>query len=135
MSSGNINMRDPIIYRMLDAKHHRTGDAWQIYPMYDFAHCLSDAYEGITHSFCTLEFQDHRPLYDWFVNNVDTPAKPQQIEFSRLELNYTITSKRKLRALVENGTVEGWDDPRLPNPKSNASQRLLHLQLFAISVK
>ena len=86
--------------------------------MYDFAHCLSDAYEGITHSFCTLEFQDHRPLYDWFVNNVDTPAKPQQIEFSRLELNYTITSKRKLRALVENGTVEGWDDPRLPTLKA-----------------
>ena len=114
MGSGNINMRDPIIYRILDAEHHQTKDSWCLYPMYDFAHSLSDAYEGITHSFCTLEFQDHRPLYDWFVNNVNTPVKPQQIEFSRLELNYTITSKRKLKELVETKKVEGWDDPRLP---------------------
>lgn len=114
MSSGNLNMRDPVIYRVLDHHHHQTKDDWFIYPMYDFAHCLSDAYENITHSLCTLEFQDHRPLYNWFIEKVNTPSRPQQIEFSRLELNYTITSKRKLKELIDTKKVCGWDDPRLP---------------------
>ncbi len=114
MASPNINMRDPIIYRIRKVHHHQTGDKWCIYPMYDFTHCLSDAVEGITHSLCSLEFEDHRPLYDWFVNKVDTPCKPQQIEFSRLELAYTITSKRKLLQLIEEKHVEDWDDPRMP---------------------
>lgn len=117
MASPNINMRDPTLYRIRDTHHHRTGDAWHIYPMYDFTHCLSDALEGITHSLCTLEFEDHRPLYDWVLDNVDAPCHPQQIEFARLELNYTITSKRKLLQLVEEGHVSGWDDPRLPTLK------------------
>ena len=104
MNSGNINMRDPVIYRLLNKEHHQTGNKWSIYPMYDFAHSLSDAYEEITHSLCTLEFQDHRPLYNWYVENVGTKARPQQIEFSRLELNYTITSKRKLKELVDKKT-------------------------------
>ena len=114
MASGNMNMRDPVIYRIAHVKHHRTGDRWCIYPMYDFAHGLSDAIEGITHSICTLEFQDHRPLYDWFINQLDTPAEPQQIEFARLNLSYTVMSKRKLMQLVNDKLVSGWDDPRLP---------------------
>lgn len=118
MSSGNLNMRDPVIYRIQRSTHHRTGDKWCIYPMYDFAHPLSDALEGITHSICTLEFADHRPLYDWFLDNVDYGVekygRPQQIEFARLNLTYTVMSKRKLRLLVEEGLVDGWDDPRMP---------------------
>ena len=131
MASGNMNLRDPAIYRIRKIPHQNTGDAWPIYPMYDYAHCLSDALEGITHSLCTLEFEDHRPLYDWFVDKVDLPshpelwqalreaglrtepAKPRQIEFSRLNLSYCITSKRKLAQLVSEGYVDGWDDPRM----------------------
>jgi glutaminyl-tRNA synthetase len=132
MAAGNINLRDPAIYRIKHVAHQNTGDAWCIYPMYDYAHCLSDAIEGITHSLCTLEFEDHRPLYDWFVDRVDLvghpellaplrarglpleAAKPRQIEFSRLNINYTVMSKRKLLALVGEGLVAGWDDPRMP---------------------
>ena len=132
MASGNINMRDPALYRIRKIPHQNTGDAWPIYPMYDYAHCISDALEGITHSLCTLEFEDHRPLYDWCVDNIDLPhhpqlwqplvdagfdtpvAKPRQIEFSRLNINYTVMSKRKLLALVNEGLVSGWDDPRMP---------------------
>jgi len=114
MASGNINMRDPTIYRIRHATHYRTGDRWCIYPMYDFTHCISDALEGITHSLCTLEFEDHRPLYDWFLDQLDVPCHPQQIEFARLNLTYTLTSKRKLRRLVDEGHVRGWDDPRMP---------------------
>ncbi len=114
MASGNINMRDPVIYRIRHAAHWRAGDKWCIYPMYDFTHCLSDALEGITHSLCTLEFEDHRPLYDWVLDNVDVPCHPQQIEFGRLNLSYTVMSKRLLNRLVREGHVEGWDDPRLP---------------------
>ncbi|HXS03389.1 MAG TPA: glutamine--tRNA ligase, partial [Rhodanobacter sp.] len=131
MAAGNINLRDPAIYRVRKIAHQNTGDAWPIYPMYDYAHCLSDALEGITHSLCTLEFEDHRPLYDWFVDQVDlpnhpelwqplldaglptVPAKPRQIEFSRLNLSYCITSKRKLAQLVNENFVDGWDDPRM----------------------
>ncbi|WP_395375630.1 glutamine--tRNA ligase/YqeY domain fusion protein [Marinicella sp. W31] len=113
MSAGNINMRDPVIYRIKRMHHIRTGDAWCIYPMYDFTHCISDAIEGITHSLCTLEFEDHRPLYDWFLDNIDIEAHPQQIEFSRLNVSFTITSKRKLSQLVENNHVDGWNDPRM----------------------
>jgi glutaminyl-tRNA synthetase len=114
MASSNINMRDPAVYRIKKASHHRTGDKWCIYPMYDFAHGLSDALEGITHSICTLEFEDHRPLYDWFLDQLDVPCHPQQIEFARLNLNYTVLSKRKLLQLVRDGHVDGWDDPRMP---------------------
>lgn len=114
MSHPNINMRDPVIYRILKQPHQNTGDKWCIYPMYDFAHCLSDMIEGITHSICTLEFEDHRPLYDWYLNELNTPCHPQQIEFARLDLSYTIMSKRKLLELVQKNHVEGWDDPRLP---------------------
>jgi len=114
MASPNFNMRDPTIYRIRHAEHHRTGGAWCIYPMYDFAHGLSDALEGITHSICTLEFEDHRPLYNWFLENLEVPCHPQQIEFARLNLNYTVMSKRKLLELVENRLVSGWDDPRMP---------------------
>jgi len=113
MSSPNINMRDPAMYRIRYIDHQRTGGKWCIYPMYDFAHCLSDAFEGITHSLCTLEFEDHRPLYDWFIDQVDPPHRPRQIEFSRLNLAYALTSKRKLNLLVSEGIVNGWDDPRL----------------------
>ncbi|MCX5718094.1 MAG: glutamine--tRNA ligase/YqeY domain fusion protein [Nitrospirae bacterium] len=113
MKSGNINMRDPVIYRIMHAEHHRTGNNWCIYPMYDFAHCFSDSIEGITHSICTLEFEDHRPLYDWFLDEVGV-YHPQQIEFARLNLNYTVLSKRKLIQLVREGHVNGWDDPRMP---------------------
>ncbi|MFO7816389.1 MAG: glutamine--tRNA ligase/YqeY domain fusion protein, partial [Desulfovibrionales bacterium] len=114
MEAANINMRDPVIYRILHASHHRTGDKWCVYPTYDFTHCLSDALEGITHSLCSLEFQDHRPLYDWILDQLDVPCHPQQIEFARLNLNFTVTSKRKLARLVEDGHVEAWDDPRMP---------------------
>ena len=114
MASPNLNMRDPVIYRILRVPHHRTGDKWCIYPMYDFAHPLSDALEKITHSICTLEFEDHRPLYDWFIEQLPVPRAPQQIEFARLNLTYTMMSKRKLLQLVERGIVQGWDDPRMP---------------------
>jgi glutaminyl-tRNA synthetase len=114
MNSGNLNMRDPVIYRILKAEHYRTGNRWCIYPMYDFAHCLSDAIEGITHSICTLEFEDHRPLYDWVLDELKIPCHPRQIEFARLNLSYTIMSKRKLLQLVKQGLVSGWDDPRMP---------------------
>jgi glutaminyl-tRNA synthetase len=114
MASPNMNMRDPAIYRIRRAHHHRTGDAWCIYPMYDFTHCLSDMIEGITHSLCSLEFEDHRPLYDWYLDVLKTPCHPQQIEFARLNVTHTVMSKRKLRALVEEGLVSGWDDPRMP---------------------
>ena len=114
LASGNFNMRDPVIYRINRIRHHRTGDKWCIYPMYDFAHPIEDAMECITHSLCSLEFEDHRPLYDWVINNVTLPAKPRQIEFARLGINNTVMSKRKLRALVEENYVSGWDDPRMP---------------------
>jgi len=107
-------MRDPVLYRILRAHHHRTGNNWCIYPMYDFAHPIEDALEKVTHSLCSLEFEDHRPLYDWVIDNLDLPAKPRQIEFARLGINYTVMSKRKLRRLVEGGVVAGWDDPRMP---------------------
>jgi glutaminyl-tRNA synthetase len=114
MGSPNLNLRDPVIYRIRHASHHRTGDTWCIYPMYDYTHAISDALEHITHSLCTLEFEDHRPLYDWSVDNVPVPFKPRQIEFARLNLTYTVMSKRKLLALVQEGLVAGWDDPRMP---------------------
>ena len=114
MAAGNVNLRDPVIYRIRRAHHHNTGDKWCIYPMYDYTHAASDAIENITHSLCTLEFESHRPLYDWVVNNVPVPSKPHQYEFSRLELLYSITSKRKLNQLVSDGHVSGWDDPRMP---------------------
>lgn len=114
MASPNINLRDPILYRIRYAEHHQTGNKWCIYPMYDFTHPISDAMEGITHSLCTLEFEDHRPLYDWVLDNISGPCHPRQIEFARLNLNYTITSKRKLKRLVDEGVVDGWNDPRMP---------------------
>jgi len=114
MASGNINMRDPVIYRILHESHPRTGDAWCIYPTYDFAHGQSDAIEGVTHSLCTLEFADHRPLYDWLIENLPTDCTPRQTEFARLNLTYTVLSKRKLMQLVKEGLVDGWDDPRMP---------------------
>jgi glutaminyl-tRNA synthetase len=114
MASPNMNTRDPTLYRIRHATHHRTGDTWCIYPTYDYAHPISDALEGVTHSLCTLEFEDHRPLYDWVIENTRPPARPQQIEFARLNLNYTVMSKRKLLALVERRLVNGWDDPRMP---------------------
>ena len=113
MTNGNINMRDPVMYRILDAAHPRTGDKWKIYPMYDFAHGQSDSIEGITHSICTLEYEDHRPLYDWYLDNIEI-FHPQQIEFARLNLSHTVLSKRKLIRLVQEGYVRGWDDPRMP---------------------
>jgi glutaminyl-tRNA synthetase len=114
MASPNINMRDPVIYRIRRVPHHRTGEVWCIYPMYDFTHCLSDAIEEITHSLCTLEFEAHRPLYDWFLDELETSSHPQQIEFARLNLSYTVMSKRMLLRLVKEGYVSGWDDPRMP---------------------
>ena len=114
MASGNINLRDPVLYRILHAEHPRTGTAWCIYPSYDFAHGQSDAIEGITHSICTLEFEDHRPLYDWFLDNLPVPSHPHQYEFARLNLTYTVLSKRVLTELVRGGHVGGWDDPRMP---------------------
>ena len=114
LSSGNFNMRDPVLYRIHHIAHHRTGNTWCIYSMYDFAHPIEDAIEGVTHSLCSLEFEDHRPLYDWVISHIDLPAKPRQIEFARLGINNTVMSKRKLRQLVEGGFVKGWDDPRMP---------------------
>ena len=114
LASGNFNMRDPVIYRIRHMHHHRQGDKWCIYPMYDFAHPIQDALEGITHSLCSLEFENHRPLYNWVVENVSVPCHPRQIEFARLGIDHTVLSKRKLRTLVENGYVSGWDDPRMP---------------------
>lgn len=114
LASGNFNMRDPVIYRINKISHHRTGDKWCIYPMYDFAHPIEDAMENITHSLCSLEFEDHRPLYEWVINNCTLPGNPRQIEFARLGINNTVMSKRKLRAMVEGGYVNGWDDPRMP---------------------
>ncbi|PLY09608.1 MAG: glutamine--tRNA ligase, partial [Desulfuromonas sp.] len=114
MASPNFNMRDPVLYRIQKVNHYRTGDTWCIYPMYDFAHPTSDALEGITHSVCTLEFEDHRPLYDWVVENITLPSRPHQYEFARLNLTYTVMSKRKLLQLVQEGHVSGWDDPRMP---------------------
>ena len=113
-SSSNMNLRDPVLYRILHAEHHRTGDRWCIYPTYDWAHGQSDAIEGVTHSLCTLEFEDHRPLYDWFIEQIDDIHRPRQIEFARLNLTYTLTSKRKLKRLMDEGLVDGWDDPRMP---------------------
>ena len=113
MAHPNLNMRDPIIYRILHASHHNTKDTWCIYPMYDWAHGLEDSIEGITHSICTLEFENHRPLYDWFLDQLDV-YHPQQIEFARLNLSYTVMSKRMLKELVDEGFVTGWDDPRMP---------------------
>lgn len=114
MTSANINLRDPVIYRIKKIDHQRTGDKWCIYPMYDYTHCISDAIEGVTHSLCTLEFEDHRPLYDWFLDNISITAHPKQIEFSRLNLDYTVMSKRLLTQLVDQNKVSGWDDPRMP---------------------
>jgi glutaminyl-tRNA synthetase len=114
MASPNINMRDPVLYRIRHAVHQRTGDAWCIYPTYDYTHCICDALEGVTHSLCTLEFEDHRPLYDWVLDNIDVNFHPPQIEFSRLGLEYTVMSKRLLNRLVDEGMVAGWDDPRMP---------------------
>ena len=114
LASGNFNLRDPVLYRINHMPHHRTGTTWCIYPMYDFAHPIEDALEGITHSLCSLEFEDHRPLYDWVISHVNLPSKPRQIEFARLNINNTVMSKRKLRDLVEKGIVSGWDDPRMP---------------------
>ena len=114
MASPNMNMRDPVLYRIKHMHHHQTGDKWCIYPMYDYTHCISDALEKITHSLCTLEFEDHRPLYDWVLDQLDMPAHPQQIEFARLNINYTVMSKRKLKQLVDEKLVSGWDDPRMP---------------------
>lgn len=114
MASPNLHMRDPVIYRIKKVPHHRTGDTWKIYPMYDYTHCLSDAIEGITHSLCTLEFEVHRPLYDWVIDQVDIDCHPRQIEFARLSISYTVLSKRRLLELVKGGMVDGWDDPRMP---------------------
>jgi glutaminyl-tRNA synthetase len=114
MAAGNINLRDPVLYRILNAPHPRTGSSWHIYPSYDFAHGQSDAIEGITHSICTLEFEDHRPLYDWFIDNLPVPSQPRQYEFARLNMTYTVLSKRVLTQLVREGHVAGWDDPRMP---------------------
>ena len=114
LASGNFNMRDPVLYRISHMHHHRTGNQWCIYPMYDYAHPIEDALEGITHSLCSLEFEAHRPLYDWVIEHSELPCKPRQIEFARLNINHTVMRKRKLRLLVENGVVDGWDDPRMP---------------------
>ena len=114
MTSGNINLRDPVLYRIRYARHPRTGDAWCVYPTYDFAHGQSDAIEHVTHSLCTLEFEDHRPLYDWLIENLPVPSRPRQYEFARLNLSHTVLSKRKLLQLVREGRVQGWDDPRMP---------------------
>src|SRR5690606_10943818 len=114
MASPNMNLRDPVLYRIKHQHHHQTGDAWCIYPMYDFTHPISDALEGITHSLCTLEFEAHRPLYDWVLDNIRIDCHPRQYEFARLNLNYTLTSKRKLKQLVDESHVAGWDDPRMP---------------------
>ena len=124
MASPNLNMRDPVVYRVLKATHHRTGDKWCVYPMYDFAHPLSDAKEGVTHSLCSLEFENHRPLYNWFLQVLDIPTPPRQIEFARMNVNYTLTSKRKCLKLVADGIVDGWDDPENGDPQRYAPQRI-----------
>ncbi len=124
LNSGNFNMRDPVLYRILRAHHHRTGDTWCIYPMYDYAHPIEDALEGITHSLCSLEFEDHRPLYDWVIDNIDLPAKPRQIEFARLGINHTVMSKRKLRQLVENRPGRRLGRPAPADPVRAAPPRL-----------
>jgi glutaminyl-tRNA synthetase len=138
MASPNINMRDPTLYRIRHAAHHRTGDAWCIYPTYDYAHPISDAIEGITHSLCTLEFEDHRPLYDWVVDSIRREtafgSRPRQIEFARLNLNYTVMSKRKLLALVEQKLVSGWDDPRMPTIAGSVGAAI-RLKPFGTSVR
>ncbi|MFR6510506.1 MAG: glutamine--tRNA ligase [Eubacterium sp.] len=134
MSSPNLNMRDPIIYRIMYAHHHRTGDKWCVYPMYDFAHPLSDAAEKVTHSLCSLEFENHRPLYNWFCNECIDGEKPRQIEFARLNLNYTLTSKRKCLKLVQDNIVDGWDDPRMATISGMAAAAILPRQ-SAISAK
>lgn len=133
LASGNFNMRDPVIYRINRLKHHRTGDKWCIYPMYDFAHPIEDALEGITHSLCSLEFEAHRPLYDWVINNISVPCKPRQIEFARLGINNTVMSKRKLRELVEKNYVSGWDDPRMPT-LCGLRRRVTHQSQFVRSL-
>ncbi|GAA3317179.1 hypothetical protein GCM10020331_015180 [Ectobacillus funiculus] len=124
MTSPNINLRDPVIYRIAHATHHNTGDAWCIYPMYAFAHPLEDAIENVTHSICTTEFEDQRPLYNWIIENCETESKPQQIEFGRLNLTNTVMSKRKLKQLVDEGIVDGWDDPRMPTISGLRRKRL-----------
>ena len=135
MSSANMNMRDPAIYRVRKVHHHRSGDEWCIYPMYDFAHGLSDAIEGITHSLCSLEFENHRPLYDWFIDNIDVPHRPRQIEFARLNMTHTVMSKRKFLRLVEEGHVDGWDDPRMPTLAGMRKRGLvLHLSETFVAV-
>ena len=123
MASGNINLRDPVLYRILHAHHPRTGDAWSIYPSYDYAHGQSDAIEGITHSICTLEFEDHRPLYEWLLSKLPVPSKPRQYEFARLNITYTLLSKRVLTELVRGGHVDGWDDPRMPTHRRPEAAR------------
>ena len=133
MAAGNINLRDPVLYRILHAEHPRTGTAWCIYPSYDFAHGQSDAIEGITHSICTLEFEDHRPLYDWFLQNLPVPSQPHQYEFARLNLTYTVLSKRVLTELVRGGHVTGWDDPRMPTLAGLAAARRAARRRSAIS--
>lgn len=134
MTSPNINMRDPIIYRIAHATHHNTGDKWCIYPMYDFAHPLEDAIEGITHSICTLEFEDHRPLYDWFVKECEMESTPRQIEFARLNMTNTVMSKRKLKQLVDENVVDGWDDPRMPTV-SGLEEEAIPLKQLEISAQ
>ena len=125
MTSPNMHMRDPIIYRIIKSPHHRTGNKWNVYPMYDFAHGQSDYFEGVTHSLCTLEFEVHRPLYDWFIDQLKTDDyRPRQIEFNRLNLTYTMMSKRKLLELVQEGKVRGWDDPRMPTLMRSQKKRL-----------
>ena len=132
MASSNINMRDPVIYRIAHATHHNTGDKYCVYPMYDYAHPLEDAFEEITHSLCTLEFEDHRPLYDWVLRELDWEMPPQQIEFARLNLTNTVMSKRYLKELVDKGHVEGWDDPRMPTI-AGLRRRAIPLKPFATS--
>ena len=134
MSSPNLNLRDPVIYRIKRVAHHRTGTDWSIYPSYDFAHGQEDAIEGVTHSICTLEFEDHRPLYDWFVENLPVPHRPRQYEFARLNVNYLVTSKRKLKQLVDQGYVADWDDPRMPTLSGTASSAASARRPYWISV-
>ena len=124
MAAPNINLRDPVMYRIIHAMHPHVGDSWCVYPMYDFAHGQSDAIEGITHSICTLEFEDHKPLYEWFLDNLPVPSRPRQYEFARLNLTYTVMSKRKLHELVRTGIVSGWDDPRMPTLMGHQAARL-----------
>ena len=135
MASPNINMRDPVIYRVAHMTHHNTGDKWCIYPMYDFAHPIEDAIEGVTHSICTLEFEDHRPLYDWVVRELEYPHPPKQIEFAKLYLTNVVTGKRYIKKLVEDGIVDGWDDPRLVSISSTSEDVVLHQSQFRMFVE